>query len=61
MAFLKLYRSKLIENYQFLEDIFKTRNIEWGVVSKVLCGNNIYLKEIINLGVRECMIQGLAI
>lgn len=53
MAFLKLYRSKLIENYQFLEDIFKTRNIEWGVVSKVLCGNNIYLKEIINLGVRE--------
>ena len=53
MAFIKLYRKKLEENYTFLDHIFKSRNIEWGVVSKLLCGNKIYLKEIIALGVRE--------
>lgn len=53
MAFLKLYREKLISNYKFLDEIFKSRNIEWGVVSKLLCGNKIYLKEIIDLGVKE--------
>ena len=53
MAFIKLYRSKLQENYTFLDKIFKSRGIEWGVVSKMLCGNKIYLKEIIALGVTE--------
>lgn len=53
MAFIKLYRKKLEENYQFLDSIFKSRNIKWGVVSKLLCGNKIYLKEIMALGVSE--------
>lgn len=53
MAYIKLYRTKLQENYLFLDDLFKTRNIEWGVVSKILCGNVIYLKELIALGVTE--------
>jgi predicted amino acid racemase len=53
MAFIKLYKNKLEDNYQFLDDIFKSRNIQWGVVSKLLCGNTIYLQEIIKLGVRE--------
>ena len=53
MAFLKLYRQKLKENYTFLDTIFKERNIEWGVVTKLLCGNTIYLKELIQLGVME--------
>lgn len=53
MAFVKLYRKKLEENYQFLDAIFKSRAINWGVVSKLLCGNEIYLKEIIALGVKE--------
>jgi predicted amino acid racemase len=52
MAFLKLYRKKLEENYTFLNNIFESRNIKW-VVTKILCGNEIYLKEIIALGVRE--------
>jgi len=55
MAFIKLYRDKLKENYQFLDEIFTSRNIEWGVVSKLLCGNEIYLKEIIDLGVKEIL------
>jgi predicted amino acid racemase len=53
MAFLKLYKKKLEENYTFLNNIFESRNIKWGVVTKILCGNEIYLKEIIALGVRE--------
>lgn len=53
MAFIKLYRKKLEENYAFLDQTFKSRNIKWGVVSKLLCGNEMYLKEIIALGVKE--------
>jgi predicted amino acid racemase len=53
MAFIKLYRKKLEENYHFLNNIFESRNIEWGVVTKLLCGNKIYLEEIIALGVKE--------
>ena len=53
MAFLKLYKEKLKHNYTFLDTIFKERNIQWGVVTKMLCGNTIYLKEIISLGVTE--------
>jgi predicted amino acid racemase len=53
MAFIKLYRQKLKDNYNFLNSIFESRNIQWGVVSKLLCGNKIYLKEIISLGVKE--------
>lgn len=53
MAYIKLYREKLKENYTFLNSIFKARNIEWGVVTKLLCGNTLYIKEIADLGVRE--------
>ena len=53
MAFLKLYRNKLQENYNYLDQLFKEKNINWGVVSKLLCGNVIYLEELIKLGVTE--------
>lgn len=53
MAFLKLYKDKLRENYIFLDTLFKERNIQWGVVTKLLCGNTIYLKELIELGIME--------
>lgn len=53
MAFLKLYRNKLHENYNYLDQLFKERDISWGVVSKLLCGNVIYLEELIRLGVTE--------
>ncbi|MBK0368958.1 alanine/ornithine racemase family PLP-dependent enzyme [Flavobacterium agrisoli] len=55
MAFIQLYRKKLQENYTFLNAIFESRNIEWGIVSKLLCGNKIYLKEIIDLGTHEIL------
>lgn len=53
MAFLKLYRKNLKHNYLFLKNLFEENNLHWGVVTKLLCGNELYLREIIKLGVRE--------
>ena len=53
MAYLKLYRNKLKHNHQYLQDLFLSNAIEWGVVSKLLCGNELFLKELVRLGVSE--------
>lgn len=53
MAYIKLYRHKLRSNYNFLSNLFEEHSISWGIVSKLLCGNKIYLQELINLGVKE--------
>jgi ornithine racemase len=53
MAFINLYREKLQHNFTFLKTLFDAHQLDWGVVSKILCGNEIYLKELINLGIRE--------
>jgi len=53
MAFAELDRSKLRSNYELLDQHFKTRDIHWGVVTKVLCGNELYLKEVLSLGPNE--------
>lgn len=53
MAYLKLKRKSLKHNYQFLAEKLDKEGIEWGVVSKLLCGTKLYIKELINLGVNE--------
>ncbi len=53
MAFLKLYKEKLKYNYEFLDNIFKEHEKDWAVVTKLLCGNEAYLKELLDLGVIE--------
>lgn len=53
MAYIELHRENLNHNFNYLDNLFKKNDIEWGVVSKLLCGNKIYLKELLNLGVRE--------
>jgi ornithine racemase len=53
MAILRLYRNKLKNNYQFLNTIFEKKQVDWSVVSKILCGNERYLKELIALGPEE--------
>lgn len=55
MAEITLNRSKLKLNYDFLNTLFKKHNISWGVVTKLLCGNPTYLKEIRALGINEFM------
>lgn len=53
MAYITLNRTKLKHNYDFLDDKFKRNGIEWGVVSKLLCGNKTFISELINMGARE--------
>ncbi len=49
MAKIIFYRDKLKHNYKFLSQVFKKNKIEWGIVTKLLCGNEKILKEIIGL------------
>ncbi len=53
MAHIVLNRKKLQDNHHYLKRLFSENNIEWGVVSKVFCGSKIFLKEILNLGVKQ--------
>ncbi|WP_200976759.1 alanine racemase [Echinicola sp. 20G] len=53
MAFLNLYKDNLRKNYEFLREKFNEYDVAWGVVSKLLCGNEIYIQELIDLGVDE--------
>jgi predicted amino acid racemase len=53
MALLKLHRQRLEQNYRYLRDLMAKEGLEWGVVTKLLCGNKMYLREVINLGARE--------
>jgi len=53
MAYLKLYREKLRDNYRFLDDLFKSNDIKWGITTKLLCGHTDFLKEVADLGIGE--------
>lgn len=53
MAVLKLYRENLEHNYNYLRKLFHENDIEWGVVSKLLCGNKLFINELNALGFRE--------
>lgn len=53
MAFLKLYKNRLKHNYQYLDKLFTKNNTEWGIVTKLLCGNKMFLQVLVNLGITE--------
>ncbi len=53
MAYIELNKDKLHHNFNFLNNMFRDNNIEWGVVSKVLCGNKDYIKLLLDLGIKE--------
>lgn len=53
MAYLKLYREKLKHNFRHLDELFAKNEVSWGVVTKLLCGNKLYLQELIGLGIKE--------
>ena len=53
MAYIELHKDKLKHNYKFLDKLFKDNEIEWAVVTKLLCGNELYLKELLSLGPKE--------
>lgn len=53
MAFITLDSKKLKQNYDYLNKLFKSNNIQWSVVTKLLCGNEKYLQEVLKLGVKQ--------
>ncbi|MCT4640338.1 MAG: alanine racemase [Bacteroidales bacterium] len=53
MAFITLNPDKLKDNYNYLSNLFKEKNISWAVVTKLLCGNKVFLEELIKLGVKQ--------
>lgn len=53
MAYLKLYRDRLRHNYDFLKQLLDEKDITWGVVTKLFCGNETFLREILDLGIVE--------
>lgn len=53
MAYITLHPKKLQDNYQKLDQLFLKHEIEWSPVSKVLCGNKLYLRELIHLGIHQ--------
>ncbi|MBI9053282.1 MAG: alanine/ornithine racemase family PLP-dependent enzyme [Bacteroidales bacterium] len=53
MAFVVLNTEKLSHNFTYLNKMFKKHNIEWAVVSKILCGHKGYITEVINLGIKQ--------
>lgn len=53
MAYLKLYKKELQHNFEFLDKLFKEKDIKWGITTKLVCGNRSYLKEVIDLGIGE--------
>ena len=50
---MEMNKDRLKHNFNFLNDLFKHNNIAWGIVSKMLCGNRVYIKEVLDLGVRQ--------
>lgn len=53
MAYIELHKDKLRHNYEFLNNFFRENHKEWGVVSKLLCGNRNYLRVLLDLGASE--------
>lgn len=53
MAFITLDIKKLKKNYDYLQKIFEQNDIDWAAVTKILCGNKLYLKELIDMGVKQ--------
>lgn len=53
MAYIELNRKKLLHNYNYLQQLFEKHTIQWGVVTKILCGNELFLKEILELGITQ--------
>lgn len=49
MSYITLNTKKLNDNYNFLEQLFNKNHIEWAVVAKLLCGNDLFLKHLLKI------------
>jgi ornithine racemase len=53
MAYIELNKAKLENNFNYLQALFEKNNIQWGIVSKLLCGNKPFIRVLLDLGVKE--------
>lgn len=53
MAFITLDQNKLKANFEYLDNLFERNNIQWTVVSKLLCGNKDFLNVLLKLGIKQ--------
>lgn len=53
MAYIELNRTRLKHNFNYLNKLFREHDKEWAIVSKLLCGNELYIRELIDLGMKE--------
>ena len=53
MAYIELHQKQLKKNYDFLNKLFKEEGKEWAIVSKILCGTQSFLEEVVALGIKE--------
>jgi len=53
MAYIEFDKEKLRYNFNYLDQLFKSHDIQWGIVTKVLCGNETFIKEILDLDISQ--------
>lgn len=53
MAYIELDIKKLKENYNHLDKLFKKHDIQFSVVTKMLCGNKLFLSELLKLDISQ--------
>ncbi len=53
MSYITLHTSKLRHNYKVLDQLFERNAIEWAIVAKLLCGNEKFLKVLLEIVDKE--------
>lgn len=53
MAYIEFDSAKFKHNYTFLDRLFRKYDKEWSIVTKLLCGNKSYLKQVLDSGIKE--------
>ncbi len=53
MAYIELDSKKLTANFNYLMKLFKKNNIQFSVVTKMLCGNKVFLSELLKLDISQ--------
>lgn len=53
MATITLFKDRLKNNFEYLDRLFRDNDIEWAAVTKLLCGNEMFLKELLSHNIKE--------
>lgn len=53
MAYIELNKKKFHQNFNYLDNLFDEHDIEWSIVTKLLCGNESFLKVVLDTGIEE--------